>query len=116
MARTTPLARRWGCVHLRNPEHASLGSCSRCSTGAGKPTRKRCACCGGHLIIEQGLWTVRRWDEAKRGQGYYAMEIVREFRSEGAARRYVDSFPGTDVDLIWHWVRHGETTIHGEES
>jgi hypothetical protein len=93
------LAKRYRCEH---------GISAQCSSGSGKPTRKRCKCCGGRLLTEQGLWTVRRWDEAKRGQGgYHAMEIVREFRSETAA----SAFALAAQDLVWHWVRHGDTEV-----
>ena len=98
--------RRWHCVHERSTDHTSLGSCPRCSRGNGKPTRKRCGCCGGALVVELGLWTVRVWDEARRGQGYDAMEIEREFRSETTARKYVETEWAKGRDLVLHWVRH----------
>jgi hypothetical protein len=100
--RPAPVA-RYRCEHSVS---------AQCSAGNGRPTRKRCRCCAGRLLIEQGLWTVRRWDETKRGQGYGAMEIVREFRSETTARKFANA----EGDCVWHFARHGETTIHGQES
>lgn len=104
------LARRYLCEHSRNPNHTSLGSCGQCSAGSGKPSRRNCRCCGGQLLIERGLWTVRQWDESKRGQGYAAMEIVREFKSERHCRAFMER--NGSEDWVWHWVRHGGTEVH----
>lgn len=103
------LAARYRCEHIRNSDHTSLGSCSRCSTGSGaRPSITKCRCCGGQILIEHGLWTVRQWDVDR--SGYYDMDVIATFKTERGARGHIERNP--DQNWVWHWVPEGPTVVY----
>lgn len=72
-----------------------------CTQGAGVPSRKRCAYCGGKLLREQGVYGVFSWT----GNGRYPIEnATRTFASEKRAQALCDSEAGRTAGWVVRWT------------
>ena len=69
-----------------------------CTKGHGKPTRKKCAHCGGSLFVEYGLWGVFTW----RGDGRYPeRKAYHTSTSHTRANRWALN---KGADLVVRWI------------
>lgn len=71
------MATQHRCIHGVTP---------RCTRGAGRPKRQKCAGCGGGFVVIEGVYGVFLW----RGDGRYPItEAISTHEREAAAEREI---------------------------
>lgn len=84
-------ATRYYCEHSFNDKMSFQHT-----AGSGTATRKRCARCGGRLLIEAGLWGAFQWNSDNQYPESAAKET---FTSETRAERYAEP-----RSLVVRWI------------
>lgn len=87
------VASRFECVHSRKLPYV------RHTRGTGKPRRKKCEGCGGHLQVTFGTWEVFKW----RADGIYRRgDALAAYNNEHDANRHAELL-GADTHCV-RWM------------
>jgi hypothetical protein len=94
------LARRYWCMYRSD-------IAGNHTEGNGKPTRKRCAFCGGQLVTDTGLWGIFHWaDYNAKASDYSRDKALAIYTREATARKAADDAyaASPDSDLVVRWI------------
>lgn len=86
---------------------ASRSSLSGSHTeGHGKPSRKKCAYCGGQFYTESGLWGVFHYVPQAKASDYSEAKALRTFTRPGPAEKIADDAyaANRESDLVVRWI------------
>lgn len=95
------LATRYKCRYAGSEQAGRIHS-----SGTGKPSRKKCAGCGGPLDTETGLWGAFRWVADARCSDYAEDKALLTFTNQARADAYADGLYAADSrsDVVIRWI------------
>jgi len=93
------LAARYRCASA-----SSIPGCH--SEGAGKPSRKKCAYCGGPFYTETGLYGVFHWKPEATVNDYAEGKALRTSHREAPMQKIADDAyaASAESDLVVRWI------------